>query len=292
MRKFSKVVFIFCVVLVMNLSACNSEEPARELSVLLHMAEYEAIISGYPEEDYGDMNGFLQEVEVADSINDLVWKVGILLPYAPSDGKVYPVLYLLHGKDGKGVNWEKVLGITGILDYYYGKGLEDMVVVMPDASNSYYVDSYENDIRYESFFHEILMPYIESNYPVSKNREETFIGGYSMGGYGAAYYGYKYPDKFSLSYAMSAPLDGNSNSLTPPFLQFASEENIHLLPELIIDVGNRDRFAGVNIEAHLALSYLSIPHEFILREGGHDPDFWHESLLILFERIRQKLAEY
>lgn len=278
--------------MAINLTACDKDEPVSVMPMWVHTFDYDSIIAGYPEEEYGDLKGFIKEVEVTDTINDLVWEIDLLLPFSFSTGRDYPVLYLLHGRGGKGVNWEKSLGITGILHYYYEQGLRDLIVVMPNASNTYYVDFYEGDIKYETFFHEVLMPYIENNYSVSKKREETFIGGYSMGGYGAAYYGYKYPDKFSLCYAMSAPLDGNSNPLTPSLLKLVNEENISKLPDLIIDIGTGDRFVGVNLETDLALTYLSIPHEFILRAGDHEPKFWHESLLILFERIRQKLEDY
>ena len=66
---------------------------------------------------------------------------------------------------------------------------------MPSVGNSFYLDEPEG-MAYFTFLTEELPDYLEHIFPLSKKREETFIGGLSMGGYGAIQNGLKYSDVF------------------------------------------------------------------------------------------------
>ena len=268
------------------LTGCREEEPVNPNDIeLTPVSEFISALTEEIENEQEHRIQYLKDLEVKDAVNNLIWKFDMILPFDYSDNREYRVLYLLHGKDGSGHVWESSLRITKIFNYFANQGLNDLIIVMPDASNTYYVDDYEENIKYETFFHKKFIPYIEENYSVSRKREKSYIAGFSMGGYGAAYYSFKYKDKFSLCYAMSAPLDGNSNYLTPSIFDFIKDGDTSSLPYLIMDIGDHDQFVEVNKKSHLVLNNRKVAHEFILREGLHNVKFWKESLMLLFNRL-------
>lgn len=234
-----------------------------------------------------DHSILLKDCEIEDNINSRTWLYNVILPKNYSDQKSYPLLYLLHGKDSDKDKWLNPLKAKETLDYFYSMGLEDLIVIIPNAENTYYVDNYQDDIKYESFFRNIFMPEVERLYNFSSNGVKRFISGFSMGGWGALYYALKYADDFDFCYAMSAPVDGKNDPLTPSILSLPGLFDLDIIPSLHFDIGNSDGFVKLNLEYHFALNLLKIPHEIILREGGHDTDFWTEALYLMFKRIME-----
>jgi putative tributyrin esterase len=111
-----------------------------------------------------------------------------------------PVLYLLHGAYGDAFSW---IRYSNIDRYAQDKGI---VVVMASAENSFY-QNLKGGRRYYDFFTKELPAFIQNVFPVSKDREKTFVAGFSMGGYGAWYLALKRPDLFSKAASMSGALD-------------------------------------------------------------------------------------
>ncbi|MBQ1467385.1 MAG: hypothetical protein IIZ27_02800 [Solobacterium sp.] len=135
--------------------------------------------------------------------------VNIILPDMPRteepqsfyrSGKKYKVLWLLHGTFGDYTDW---LRKSSVELYACEK---DLVVVMPSALNSDYVDWDNFALGYHmySYLTEELMPLVYGWLPVSDKREDNFIAGLSMGGAGASLYAFNHPDKFAGVYIMSA----------------------------------------------------------------------------------------
>jgi S-formylglutathione hydrolase FrmB len=128
-----------------------------------------------------------------------------------SEGK-YPVLYLLHGLSDDYTIWQRRTSIER-----YVADME-IAVVMPDADTSFYSDMVHGR-KYWTFLSEELPEIVHDFFPnISEKREDTFVAGLSMGGYGA----YKLAlgtDRFaaaaSLSGAVDLPieLDGIDNEL-------------------------------------------------------------------------------
>lgn len=124
-------------------------------------------------------------------------KVDIVLPNGRAEQK-YPVLYLLHGGDG--APWVRH---TAVERYAEEAGL---AVVMPYSRNTCWrkaVISYpgmqlepEKVEDFEGFLMQELPELIGSVFPISRRAEDTYIVGLSLGGYGAAYYGSMYPERF------------------------------------------------------------------------------------------------
>ena len=62
-----------------------------------------------------------------------------------------------------------------------------MIIVMPDAQTGRrgYFNDVRGDWRYEDFFFEEFIPYIEEMYRIRKKKEFRGVAGLSMGGYGS-----------------------------------------------------------------------------------------------------------
>lgn len=112
----------------------------------------------------------------------------------------YPTLYLLHGLSDDDSIW---LRRTSIERYVAGMGL---AVVMPQVDVSFYTDM-DAGKRYWTFISEEL-PYISrSFFPLSHRREDTFVAGLSMGGYGAFKLALRKPEMFAAAASLSGALD-------------------------------------------------------------------------------------
>ena len=123
---------------------------------------------------------------------------------APAGG--WPVLYLLHGLDGTAYDWEEAGGIGGTLDRMIGAGdIRPMLVVMPDAANSWYVDSADvgGPGDYAAMILTDLPKAIERAFPVGRDSAHRAIAGLSMGGFGALRLALTVPERFGAVAALS-----------------------------------------------------------------------------------------
>jgi S-formylglutathione hydrolase FrmB len=111
-----------------------------------------------------------------------------------------PVLYLLHGRTDDHSAWARN---TSVERYAVAAGF---AVVMPAVQRSFYTDEVHGD-RYWTFLSEELPALVGSMFQVSQRREDTFVAGLSMGGYGAVKWALRDPDRFAAAATMSGALD-------------------------------------------------------------------------------------
>src|SRR3954447_26393293 len=111
-----------------------------------------------------------------------------------------PVLYLLHGLSDDDTIW---LRRTSIERYAAPLGL---AVVMPQVGRSFYTDEAHGN-RYWTFLSEELPAVVRSFFHVSDRREDTFVAGLSMGGYGAVKWALRQPDRFAAAATLSGVTD-------------------------------------------------------------------------------------
>lgn len=114
--------------------------------------------------------------------------------------KKHPTLYLLHGMSDDHSIW---LRRTSIERYVAPLGI---AVVMPAVNRSYYTDM-KHGYNYWTFVSEELPAIAQSFFPLSDKREDTFVAGLSMGGYGAFKLALRCPDKFAAAASLSGALD-------------------------------------------------------------------------------------
>ncbi|MFD0586602.1 alpha/beta hydrolase [Paenibacillus sp. GCM10027627] len=121
------------------------------------------------------------------------------------DGRVglaqkHKTLYLLHGFSDDHTIWTRH---TPIERYVAELGI---AVVMPNCHHSFYTDM-EQGGRYWTFLTEELPAVARSFFPLSEAREDNFVAGLSMGGYGAFKWALSYPDRFAAAGSFSGALD-------------------------------------------------------------------------------------
>src|SRR5690625_725400 len=114
--------------------------------------------------------------------------------------KDLPTLYLLHGFSDDHTMWTRQ---TGIERYATDKGL---AVVMPDVDHSFYTDMTYGK-NYWTFLTEELPKMVRSLLPLSDRREDNFVAGLSMGGYGAFKWLLNKPEDFAAGASLSGVLE-------------------------------------------------------------------------------------
>lgn len=106
-------------------------------------------------------------------------------------------LYLLHGFSGNTVDWVAG-GMAKEMSVKY-----NLAIVMPSGDNSFYLDRKGTGGLYSQFIGEELVSYVARTFGLSTDKEDVYIGGLSMGGFGAIYNALKYPQTFGKAFGLS-----------------------------------------------------------------------------------------
>jgi len=249
----------------------------------------------------------MESTILKDSVN-----FSIYLPpdYEISERK-YPVVYLLHGYTDDETAWVQYGEVNRMLDEGILSGkLPPMIVVMPDAGVTWYINDHDGKVRYEGMFIKEFLPYIESTYRIRTKKRYRGIAGLSMGGYGAFMFALKYPDLFTASAPLSAAIYTEEEVISHTQDRWDRTEAImygkglkgkkrltkhwiannplHLIKTLDInkiksvryyfDCGDDDFLYRGNAATHVLLKNLGIPHEFRIRDGHHNWIYWRSGI--------------
>lgn len=120
--------------------------------------------------------------------------------------KKYPTLYLLHGLSDDHTIW---LRRTNIERYVSNRGI---AVVMPAVHRSFYTDMAKG-LKYWTFVSQELVAKARTFFPLSDKREDNFVAGLSMGGYGAFKLALSQPEAFAAAASLSGAVDVESIAL-------------------------------------------------------------------------------
>jgi S-formylglutathione hydrolase FrmB len=131
------------------------------------------------------------------------WQPGAQASLAP-----LPTLYLLHGLSDDHTIWQRFTAVERHAEKYH------LAVVMPEVHRSFYADMAVG-FKYWTFISEEV-PYVARTlFGLSERREENFVAGLSMGGYGAFKLALSHPDRFAAAASLSGALDMATNALGP-----------------------------------------------------------------------------
>lgn len=211
---------------------------------------------------------------------------------SPNNQKAKSTLYLLHGYSGNYASWLKIAPhIKELVDTY------GYMVVCPDGGfDSWYWDTQDTNYQYESFITKELIPFVEQRYKVASARTNRAITGLSMGGHGALYLAFRHQDLFAFAGSTSGGVDirpfPNNWSIrqrlgdyreNPAIWDAHTVTNLtHLIQpkslRLFIDCGTEDFFFNVNNKLHEELTYRNIPHHYLTMPGGHNDEYWAQSI--------------
>lgn len=233
-------------------------------------------------------------------------QIQVILPSHEGFGDgMYPckTLYLLHGFNGNGAE------LTRFLPLMVQSMIKGMAIVLCDGDNSFYADKKDGISNYRKFVEEEMVKVTRSLFPLSHLREDTFIGGISMGGHGALVSGFSQTNTFSKIAVLSPCI--NFYEVTAldetPFTEaaldpiFGSREQYEnsdqccecaakkamqddkIIPDIFIGCGKQDpliygqqrRFAEWLKEKNIPVVHREI-------EGSHDIFLWRDMLDEMF----------
>lgn len=247
-------------------------------------------------------------------------KYAIYLPpdYETSQ-RSYPVLYLLHGAGDDQTGWVQFGEVLHITNKAIAEGIATpMIIVMPDAKTGQmgYFNSIQGDWRYEDFFFQEFVPYIEKTYRIKSEKRYRAVAGLSMGGGGSFMYALHHPEMFSSACPLSAyvgPLSTEdlknflartNQTATDAELQtyFKTHNAINLVNDIkddqkkavrwYIDCGDDDFLYEGNSLVHIAMKKKEIPHEFRIRDGGHTWTYWRTALPEVLRFVSEAFHQY
>ncbi len=236
------------------------------------------------------------------------------VPVVSREGKPYPVLYLLHGHSQDHTSWLRL----SRLEYYLAN--TDLIVVMPNTNRGCYVDGLGTH-NYGTYLTEELPTALQNWFHISPKREDTFIAGLSMGGYGALRAGFSCPEKYAAAASLSAAIRLDQMPLGPEAAArglaippneeiqrnfrcvFGPEEDFENTdyslkvlamrlqeqdgpkPRFLQLCGDDDPLLGQNDDfaAFMKRECPGLDHTYAVSPGVHNFDFWDREILTVLK---------
>lgn len=208
----------------------------------------------------------------------------------------YPTLYFLPGYSASAEELALLLPFRRFATEH------GVAVVIPDGENSFYTDHPERCTLYSTYVGEELVQITRKFFPsLSHQREDTWIGGISMGGYGACTNGLRWHDTFSRVVMMSPAIDASkllySESAILPsqlFTAWMGNKEIYqnswmnpekslldakaagrAIPRLFMCCGRQDELVYEACKDFVAFAKQEeLPLTYVEDEGLHDLPFW------------------
>jgi S-formylglutathione hydrolase FrmB len=252
------------------------------------------------------------EMQYASRALGMEVSVKVILPeFLKTGGASYKTLYLLHGLSGDHTSWTRYTAIER-----YARE-QDIAVVMPAVGRSWYADT-AYGAKYFTFVAEELPAACRGFFKgISDRREDTFVGGLSMGGYGALKLAMTYPERYGGCIALSGSLDvtrrgrpysleewrgnfgyeiesaealeGGDNDLFALAARNAAEGRE--FPALYLWCGTEDTLLAVNRRYSAHLTALGVPHVYTESEGDHSWRWWDHHIDLALRHFFAPKAE-
>lgn len=221
-------------------------------------------------------------------------------------------LVLLHGHENCNEEW---LNGSSIKELAY---IYNLNVVLPNGENSFYLNQPAARRNYADYVGQELLEYTQKVFGFSNKREDTFVGGLSMGGFGALHTGLAYPENFSKIMALSSALiihqvagmrDGEGDPLgdfayyTSIFGDLSQLEQSPNNPEVLVNdifaqekpmpqiymaCGTEDFLLEHNRQFKRFLEGNNVPLHYEEGPGNHNFRFWGPQLV---QAVRWMTAE-
>ncbi|BCJ55554.1 esterase [Actinoplanes sp. NBRC 14428] len=204
-----------------------------------------------------------------------------------------PVLYLLHGLSDDDTAWTRY---TSIERYAAAKGI---AVVMPQVHRSFYADERYGH-KFWTYVSAELPELVSSFFRVSTRREDTFVAGLSMGGYGALKLALRQPERFAAAASLSGAVDlahlyewdkrphitelvarvfgdrpvaGTGDDLVH-LVEHKSPEEKRVLPRLFLRCGTEDHLLAQNERFVAACRRHGVDIDAGFGPGDHEWGYW------------------
>ena len=212
-------------------------------------------------------------------------------------------VYLLHGYSGCDTDWFVNAPLGEIANRF------NVNFFLPNGDNNFYLDQPQTGCKYESYVGKEFVDYTRKTFGLSDKKEDTFIGGLSMGGFGALHTAFKFPETFGKVMALSSALIQNGlaffspdmpNGLAnydyytwvfgdlktaaqtdanPEVLVRKLKESGAAIPDIFMACGTEDFLIQPNRDFKAFLDGLGVPATFVTAPGVHDFQFWRTHLV-------------
>lgn len=218
--------------------------------------------------------GTIEELTYTSTTTNSTHKVLVQLPANYSQENQYPVLYLFHGENDTESIW-KDMAADQIMDNAIAfKAAKEMIVVMPNISGAKdedLIQDFANDLK----------PEVEAKYSVAKERHNTAVAGYGLGGRIALNLGLSLPEQVAYIGAF-APIEG----LLPDDGSFRIDEKYKDTTFLMIQKGKSDDVAGEAPDSyHKTLTDNGSECLYLEMDGAHDKELFKTGLYNFARRI-------
>ena len=233
---------------------------------------------------------------LGQDVSCLVW----LPPGYEQESKRFPVIYWLHGM-GSNQRGGASMFVPQVESAMKEGRLPPCIVVLVNGMvKSFYCDSVDGKIPMESVIIKDLIPHVDATYRTLAKREGRVIEGYSMGGYGAAHLGFKYPEIFGTvvinAGALIEPNLTNGPKDGPMYAVFGDDtarriaefpmtlakqnaDKLRGQTRIRIGCGSLDSLLPRNRELHDLLTELHIEHDYEVVEGvAHESPRYYRQL--------------
>lgn len=225
----------------------------------------------------------------------------------------YPTLYFLHGYSGGAVETAMFSSIALYALRY------SVAVVLVDGENSFYTDDEKRGAFFGRFVGEELVEVTRSVLPLSRRKEDTWIAGISMGGYGALVNGLRFRERFSKIGMLSPALEfkqpddivpencpvpaGELLETLGPWKDYegscrdekhmliSAAENGQPVPEIFVGIGKSDSLYPAAVHFREYSREAGLEPEWYEADGGHDHTFWKKAMDPLFHFLTGKEAD-
>ncbi|MCL1931720.1 MAG: alpha/beta hydrolase-fold protein [Treponema sp.] len=232
------------------------------------------------------------------------FRTDIPMPHNPYYDRNCRTIFVLNGYTGWGKGWDNLFELAEKYNF---------ALVFPSGENSFYLDFEATAGKYETFIGSELIDYIRKTFGLCRAKEDTFISGLSMGGFGALHTGFAYPDTFGKIVALSSALivhgisgmkPGEDNGMANYYYYrncFGDLENLiesdnnpetlvkkliqqgKNIPQIYMACGTDDFLLADNRRFRDFLVAHNVNFEYIESSGGHDMAFWNEYFAKGFE---------
>ena len=225
-------------------------------------------------------------------------------PYQYQPGVTYQTLWLFHGGGGDASDWIRKTSVERYADD------NKLIVICPSTYNSFYTDMAYGE-RYYTWITKELPEIMHYLLPISEKREDTFVAGLSMGGYGALKWAMNEPERFAcvgrFSGAVDMPNILKENHLHDGVLDrdlrivfdtveraehtqedalYMAEQDVKAgktLPKVYLTCGTEDFTWRFNVHARDVFRNLGIDLTWDERPGNHNWDFWDKAIVRYLE---------
>jgi S-formylglutathione hydrolase FrmB len=221
----------------------------------------------------------------------------------------FKTAYLLHGYTGSCDDWFTRHSLGSLSQR------NNLAIILPNAENHFYVDDMQRGDMYGEFIGRELVEFTRKVFPLSGAREDTTIGGISMGGYGSLRNGMKYSDVFGHVVAISPAIilnefagpefrpsiqgttlgyyesvfgdvaTVNERDVDVFWLSRKMKDEGAVFPDIYFACGANDALVFENRRLHAHLDELGVPHVYEECAGTHDELFTEPHLLAGFARL-------